>query len=111
MTKYSKRKDKENIPANNRIDYFFGFAHCRLDLAFPVGMLTRVMHAPSEHHLKQLMDLLKYINATIDWKLNFVRDLTLSSLDIVTLSSLDIVTHPMLMTNQQAEALEDIFSS
>ena len=54
----------------------FGFTHCRLDLAFPVGMLTRVMHAPTEHHLKQLKDLLKYINATIDWKLNFFRDLT-----------------------------------
>jgi hypothetical protein len=54
----------------------FGFTHCRLDLAFPVGMLTRVMHAPTEHHLKQLMDLLKYINATIDWKLNFFRDLS-----------------------------------
>jgi transposase InsO family protein len=54
----------------------FGFTHCRLDLAFPVGMLTRVMHAPNEHHLKQLKDLLKYINATIDWKLNFFRDPT-----------------------------------
>jgi hypothetical protein len=52
----------------------FGFTHCRLDLAFPVGMLTRVMHSPNEAHLKQLMDLLKYINATKDWGLNFFRD-------------------------------------
>jgi hypothetical protein len=52
----------------------FGFTHCRLDLAFPVGMLTRVMHAPNETHLKQLLDLLKYINATKDWGLNFFRD-------------------------------------
>ncbi len=48
----------------------FGFTHCRLDLAFPVRMLTRVMHSPSETHLKQLIDLLKYINATADWGLN-----------------------------------------
>ena len=54
----------------------FGFTHCRLDLAFPVGMLTRVMHSPSETHLKQLMDLLKYINATMKWGLNFFRDHT-----------------------------------
>ncbi len=45
----------------------FGYTHCRLDLAFPVGMLTRVMHAPNESHMKQLMDLLKYINKTMDW--------------------------------------------
>jgi transposase InsO family protein len=54
----------------------FGFTHCRLDLAFPVGMLTRVMHSPNETHLKQLMDLLKYINATMDWGLNFFRDVS-----------------------------------
>ena len=42
----------------------FGFTHCRLDLALPVGMLTRVMHSPSEAHLKQLYGLLKYLNAT-----------------------------------------------
>ena len=54
----------------------FGFTHCRLDLAFAVGMLTRVMHAPSEIHMKQLMDLLKYINATKEWGLKFFRDNT-----------------------------------
>jgi hypothetical protein len=55
----------------------FGFTHCRLDLAFPVGVLTRVMHAPSEKHLRQLMDLLRYINGTISWGLNYYRDSTL----------------------------------
>jgi hypothetical protein len=54
----------------------FGYTHCRLDLAFPVGMLTRVMHSPSETHFKQLKDLLKYINATMDWSLNFFCDPT-----------------------------------
>jgi hypothetical protein len=54
----------------------FGFTHCRLDLAFPIGMLTRVMHSPSETHLKQLIDLLKYINATANWGLNYFRDYT-----------------------------------
>ena len=33
----------------------FGYTHCRLDLAFPVGMFTRVMHSPSENHLYFLM--------------------------------------------------------
>ncbi len=42
----------------------FGFTHCRLDLALAVGMLTRVMHNPSEGHLKQLFGLLRYLNAT-----------------------------------------------
>ena len=32
------------------------------------------MHAPNETHMKQLMDLLKYINATKEWGLNFFRD-------------------------------------
>jgi len=54
----------------------FGFTHCRLDLAFPVGMFTRVMHSPSETHLKQLMEFLKYLNASKEWGLNFFRDET-----------------------------------
>ena len=52
----------------------FGYNHCRLDLAFAVGMLTRVMHAPSEGHLKQLYGLLHYINATKEWGLKFYKD-------------------------------------
>jgi hypothetical protein len=54
----------------------FGFTHCRLDLALPVGMLTRVMHSPSEGHLKQLRGLLKYLNATKNWGLKFFKDTT-----------------------------------
>ena len=54
----------------------FGYTHCRLDLAFPVGMLTRVMHNPSDKHLKQLIGLLKYINETKEWGLNYFRDLS-----------------------------------
>jgi hypothetical protein len=26
----------------------YGYTHCRLDLAFPVNMLTRIMHSPAE---------------------------------------------------------------
>jgi hypothetical protein len=55
----------------------FGFTHCRLDLAFAVGMLTRVMHNPSEGHLQQLFGLLRYINATKTWGLNYFRDQTI----------------------------------
>ena len=54
----------------------FGYTHCRMDLAFPVGMFTRVMHSPSEGHLKQLIEFLKYLNATMHWKLKFYRDNT-----------------------------------
>jgi hypothetical protein len=54
----------------------FGFTHCRLDLALPVGMLTRVMHSPSEGHLKQLQGLLRYLNATKTWGLKFFKDST-----------------------------------
>ena len=55
----------------------FGYTHCRLDLAYAVGMFTRVMHNPSEGHLKQLYGLLNYINATASWGLNFYRDQTM----------------------------------
>ena len=55
----------------------FGYTHCRLDLALPVGMLTRVMHSPSEGHLKQLYGLLRYLNATKEWGLQFFRDHTM----------------------------------
>jgi hypothetical protein len=55
----------------------FGYTHCRLDLAFAVGMFTRVMHNPSEGHLKQLFGFLKYINATKTWGLNYFRDHTM----------------------------------
>ena len=29
----------------------YGYTHCRLDLAYAVGMMTRVMHSPSAGHL------------------------------------------------------------
>ena len=46
----------------------FGFTHCRLDLAYACGCLTRVMHAPSSEHYKQAEHLLRYINATKNWR-------------------------------------------
>jgi hypothetical protein len=52
----------------------YGFTHCRLDLAFPVGMLTRVMHSPSAKHLAQLKHCLRYINRTKSYGLTYRRD-------------------------------------
>ena len=51
----------------------YGFTHCRLDLAFPVHMLTRVMHSPAEQHYVLLRKLLHYINGTKNWTLNYFR--------------------------------------
>jgi hypothetical protein len=48
----------------------YGYTHCRLDLAFPVNMLTRIMHSPSEQHFNLLKKLLHYINGTKNWTLN-----------------------------------------
>jgi transposase InsO family protein len=56
----------------------FGFTHCRLDLALAIGMLTRVMHNPSEGHLKQLYGLLRYVNATKEWGLKYYRDYSMT---------------------------------
>jgi hypothetical protein len=57
-----KTRQKEYLQIIGSIIY--GFTHCRLDLAFPIGMSTRVMHSPSALHLKQLKHLLRYINGT-----------------------------------------------
>jgi hypothetical protein len=54
----------------------YGYTHCRLDLAFPVNMLTRIMHSPAEKHYDLLRKLLHYINGTKNWTLNFYKDLT-----------------------------------
>jgi hypothetical protein len=54
----------------------YGYTHCRLDLAFPVNMLTRVMHSPAEQHYNLLRKLLHYINGTKNWTLNYYRDHT-----------------------------------
>jgi hypothetical protein len=54
----------------------YGYTHCRLDLAFPVNMLTRIMHSPAEQHYNLLKKLLYYINGTKNWTLNFYRDFT-----------------------------------
>ena len=68
----------------------FGYTHCRLDLAFAVGMFTRVMHNPSEGHLKQLNGLLRYLNATKTWGLNFYRDKTVRyGMDFTFLANCD----------------------
>jgi hypothetical protein len=52
----------------------YGYAHCRLNLAYAVGMMTRVMHSPSAGHLSQLKHLLRYINYTQDYNLQYHRD-------------------------------------
>jgi hypothetical protein len=49
----------------------YGYTHCRLDLAFPVNMLTRIMHSPAEQHYNLLRKLLHYINDTKNWTLNY----------------------------------------
>jgi transposase InsO family protein len=54
----------------------YGFTHCRLDLAFPVNLMTRVMHSPAEQHYKLLHKLLRYINGTKNWDLTFYKDVT-----------------------------------
>ena len=84
-TKIDKKDCPETTNEKRKLTYLqiigsiiFGYTHCRLDLAFAVGMLTRVMHAPNESHMKQLTDLLKYINKTMDWGLNFFRDCTVT---------------------------------
>jgi hypothetical protein len=80
-TKVNRMDSPKQVNAERKQTYLqiigsiiFGYTHCRLDLALPVGMLTRVMHSPSEAHLKQLYGLLKYLNATKDWGLQFFRD-------------------------------------
>ncbi len=84
-TKIDKKDCAETTNKKRKLTYLqiigsiiFGYTHCRLDLAFPVGMLTRVMHAPNESHMKQFLDLLKYISKTMDWGLNFYRDCTVT---------------------------------
>ena len=76
----------------------YGYTHCRLDLAFPVNMLTRIMHSPSEQHYHLLKTLLHYINGTKNWTLNFFRDQSVYyGMD---LSSFAMWMHHMLtMTN------------
>jgi hypothetical protein len=54
----------------------YGYTHCRLDLAYPVNMLTRIMHSPAEEHFNLLKKLLYYINGTKNWTLNYFRDAT-----------------------------------
>jgi hypothetical protein len=54
----------------------YGFTHCRLDLAFPVNVMTRVMHSPAEQHYKLLQKLLRYINGTKNWDLTYYKDTT-----------------------------------
>jgi len=40
------------------------FSHCRLDLAYPIHAVTRVMHSPTLAHLGILVHLCRYVCAT-----------------------------------------------
>jgi hypothetical protein len=73
-TQVDKVRQKEYLQIMGSIIY--GYTHCRLDLAYAVGMLTRVMHSPSANHLTQLRNLLKYINKTKSWRMTYHRDPT-----------------------------------
>jgi hypothetical protein len=99
MTKFNVKDDEiENSPLKTKIlrsdcpeepdekmknsylqiigSIIYGYTHCRLDLAFPVNMLTRIMHSPAEKHYDLLRKLLHYINGTKNWTLNFYKDTT-----------------------------------
>jgi hypothetical protein len=68
----------------------YGYTHCRLDLAYPVNMLTRIMHSPAEEHFNLLKKLLYYINGTKNWTLNYFRDATVSyGMDFVFFCNVD----------------------
>ena len=68
----------------------YGYTHCRLDLAYAVGMMTRVMHSPSAGHLSQLKHLLKYINHTRHHNLQFHHDSSMTyGMDFVFSGSVD----------------------
>jgi hypothetical protein len=68
----------------------YGYTHCRLDLAFPVNVLTRIMHSPAEQHFNLLKKLLHYINGTKNWTLNYFRDWTVSyGMDFVFFCNVD----------------------
>ena len=68
----------------------YGYTHCRLDLAFPVNVLTRIMHSPAEQHFNLLKKLLYYINGTKNWTLNYFRDWTVSyGMDFVFFCNVD----------------------
>ena len=79
-----KRSECPNVPDDSlKTSYLqiigsiiYGYTHCRLDLAFPVNMLTRVMHSPAELHYNLLQKLLRYINGTKNWTLNYYKDCT-----------------------------------
>ena len=68
----------------------YGYTHCRLDLAFPVNMLTRVMHAPADEHYLLLRKLLHYINGTKNWTLNYYKDISVFyGMDFVFFGNVD----------------------
>ena len=45
------------------------YTHCRLDLAFPIHAITRVMHNPCQKHLDILIHLCRYVCSTQTWDL------------------------------------------
>ncbi len=68
----------------------YGYTHCRLDLAFPVNMFTRIIHSLAEQHYNLLRKLLYYINGTKNWTLNFYRDYTVTyGMDFVFFCNVD----------------------
>ena len=68
----------------------YGYTHCRLDLAFPVNMFTRIMHAPANEHYNLLRKLLYYINGTKNWTLNFYKDVAVYyGMDFVFFGNVD----------------------
>ena len=64
------------------------FSHCRLDLAYPIHAVTRVMHSPTLAHLGILVHLCRYVCATANFCLKFFYVPELANAEI---GSLDFV--------------------
>jgi hypothetical protein len=64
------------------------YTRCRLDLAFPIHAITRVMHNPCQRHLDILIHLCRCVCSTQSWDLYFhyvhhLATAPLSSVDFV----------------------------
>ncbi len=72
-----KEKDGSGVADARRYRSLVGrliyLTHTRPDIAFFVGLISRFMHAPTKHHLGAAKRILKYVAATRDFGIWYVK--------------------------------------
>ncbi|XP_013725617.1 uncharacterized mitochondrial protein AtMg00810-like [Brassica napus] len=111
LSKAEEEADVDEKEYRRTIGFLRYLVHTRPDLSYSVGVLRRYMHKPKETHTAALKQVLRYVQETFAFGLNFQRSSnTTLKQDTVALSSCEAEFMAATEAAKQAIWLQDLYA-